>query len=100
MLPGVGEEEGGGMDSHPLPPPPPPQALRRRDSSSSRFSDCGSTRTRRSWSVQEDDELLRCVHLYGEGEWKKILNNSSILRERYGYGEGYSGTLFVNFRRV
>ena len=35
------------------------------------------------WSVEEDEELKKRVRLHGEGKWKAILDNSSILQKRY-----------------
>jgi len=34
------------------------------------------------WSAEEDDELRKCVRLYGKN-WNQILRKSSLLQERY-----------------
>ena len=38
---------------------------------------------RQDWSSEEDAELRRLLRIYGKGNWKEILEHSSILQERY-----------------
>ena len=38
---------------------------------------------RKEWSTEEDEELRKKVQLYGEGNWKVILEKSEVLRRRY-----------------
>lgn len=37
----------------------------------------------RTWTAEEDKELVKRVRLHGEGSWKTILGKSRILQERY-----------------
>ena len=40
-------------------------------------------RRRNEWTVEDDEELKKRVRLHGEGKWKVIFDNSTILQKRY-----------------